>query len=119
MQEIEERKWEIHKELESLYEKQKECDQLEKNIISFEEERQWQNSRIKSVNDDLYDSYPEDNELRTLLLEKEDLMNQKISDENYFIEKCYNLVSTQRRIIEYKREEYEHELLLLNRKEEE
>ena len=119
MKEIEERKWEIHKALGRLYDKQKECDQLEKNIISFEEESQWQNKKIKSVNDDLYDSYPEDNKLRTLLLEKEDLMKRKMSDENLFIEECYNLVRTQKRNIEYKREEYEQELFLLNRKEDE
>ncbi len=119
LQELEERKWEIHKQIESLHLQREDCDSLQKNIDYLEEESGWQNKIIKETNDDLYDSYPNDRHLRNLLVEKEESLMQKISDENRFFEECRELIREQRKIIDAKREDFEEELLSIQKREEE
>ena len=119
LQELEERKWEIHKQIESLHLQREDCDSLQKNIDYLEEESGWQNKIIKETNDNLYDSYPNDRHLRNLLVEKEELLMQKISDENRFFEECRELIREQRKIIDAKREDFEEELLSIQKREEE
>ena len=119
LQELEVKKWEIYKQMESLYLQREECDTLQKKIDYLEEESGWQNKIIKDTNDDLYDSYPNDGRLRRLIIEKEESLIKKISDENSSFEEWRELIEEQRKEIETKREDFEEELHSIQKREEE
>lgn len=115
--EMEEREWEISKQLDEIRIQQEECDSLQRELARLEEDSYWQNKRVKEVNDDMFDSYPNDAKLQNLLAEKEELLQKKLSFEKGFFEDCRELISRQRKETENLKEEYEVELLSLHKKE--
>ena len=111
----EEREWEISKQLDEIRLQQEECEKLQKELAGMEEESYWQNKRAKEVNDDLFDSYPNDAILQMLLAEKEELLQKKQTFEKTFFEDCRELISRKVNETEHLREEYEAELLLVQK----
>lgn len=105
-----EREWEIHKKLEEISHQQEECDGLQKELADMEEEAHWQNQRIKAVNDDLLESCPKDDRLYQMLLEKEELLRQKVNFEKNFFEDCRDAVQNARNRAEAGKEACEEEL---------
>lgn len=115
--EKEQREWEIKKELEEIESGQRDCDDLERELASLEEEMYWENKQIKEMNDDLFVSYPKNRELQNLLLEKEELLQQKLSFEKLFFEECRDSINEYRKNAEARKEDCEEELLSLNKEE--
>lgn len=116
--EAKEREWEIHKQLEEIRQQQEECDDLQRELEYLEEDSHWQNKQIKDVNDDLLDNYPKDSRLQNLLIEKEELLGQKIAFEKNFFEECRDFIREHQRKTESMKETCEAELLSIHEKEE-
>lgn len=112
--EKQEKEWELKKHLEKLGDRQKECDDVEKELSAMEEDMYWQSKQIKEVIDDLFATYPQDNELQNLLAEKEEMLRQKMSLEKLFMEECRDNIQNQRKRTETMKEAYEAELHLLH-----
>lgn len=114
-QEVKEREWEIHKQLEEIRQRQQECDELQKELERLEEEKLWQNKQVKDLNDDLMESYPKDARLQNLLFEKEEMLQQRMSFEKSFFEDCRDMLKEQRKKNETMREACEAELLIIHK----
>ena len=112
-----EKEWEIYNQLEEIRHQQEECDDLQKELAYLEEESHWQNKQVKEVNDDLFDQYPKDVRLQNILLEKEEMLRQKMKMEKLFFEECRDALQKQRRETENRKEEYEKRLMEIRTKE--
>lgn len=115
--EKQEKEWQVKQHLEKISDRQRECDDLEKELNVMEEDMYWQNRQIKEVNDDLFSTYPQDAELQSLLVEKEEMLQQKMSMEKLFMEDCRDSIKDQRAKSEAMKEICETELLLLHKEE--
>ena len=71
------REFEIHKTIEELEEEQYQCDKLRRQIDQMEDDFLCHNRTSKELNDEVFDSYQHDNKLREVLLNREELLQQK------------------------------------------
>lgn len=76
----------LHKELEDLEERSQQCEKMQQQLDQMEDDVLWSNQRSKELNDDLYDSYPKDKKLQQLLLEREELLEQRMLSERTFFQ---------------------------------
>lgn len=82
-----EQELELHKELEDLEERSQECEKMKRQLEQMEDDALWRNRISKELNDDLFDSFPQDKKLQQLLLEREEMMEQRMrSERNFFRE---------------------------------
>ena len=82
-----EQELELHKELEDLEERSQECEKMKRQLEQMEDDALWRNRISKELNDDLFDSFPQDKKLQQLLLEREEMMEQRMrSEKNFFQE---------------------------------
>ena len=117
--ELEEREREISRQLKALAERVEECEVLEKELAGLEEESYWRNRQIKEINNDLFENYPNDSNLKNILEEKEEILEKKVGFERIFWEDCHSFFREQIRKADDLKEEYERELLLIRKKREE
>ena len=76
----------LHKELEDLEERSQQCEKMKQQLDQMEDDVLWSNQRSKGLNDDLYDSFPKDKKLQQLLLEREELIEQRMLSERTFFQ---------------------------------
>ena len=111
-------KWELNQKIGELKRKQSEWMKLKREVFQFEEESEWQNKRIREVNINMIEHYPNDVKLKELLIEKEQIISQKITAENKFRQECEDIVTQQQKATELLEEEYEMALRKLGQNEE-
>lgn len=88
--------YEMYKKIEEIRKLEDECNKFQKKLEYIEEEVYWQNRAAKKVTDNLFDSYPKDTKLQKLLLEREDLYNQKIDLEKVVFNDLWNMLNKKR-----------------------
>lgn len=71
------REFELHKTIEELEEEQYQCDKLERQIDQMEDVCLCHDRVSKELNDELFDAYPHDSKLKEVLLNREELLQQK------------------------------------------
>ena len=82
-----EQEFELHKELEDLEERSQGCEKMKRQLEQMEDDALWRNRISKELNDDLFDSFPQDKILQQLLSEREEMMEQRMrSERNFFQE---------------------------------
>lgn len=116
---LKEREWDINRNLQEIEEHLDEFRKIQKDLDGLEEESYWQNTRIKEINDTLLDNYPKDTRLQSLLVEKEEILQQKVSYERCFWEDARDILSNEIRKKEQQEEDYKEELLFLEQNKEE
>lgn len=104
------RELELHKALHELEETQYQYDRMERQLDSMEEDALWQNRASKELNDDLFDSYPQDKKLQQILLEKEELMRQKCILERDLFQECRDNIREMRKQAADKKDDFREEL---------
>ena len=112
---LKEREWDINRNLQEIEEHLDEFRKIQKDLDGLEEESYWQNTRIKEINDTLLDNYPKDTRLQSLLVEKEEILQQKVSYERCFWEDARDILSNEIRKKEQQEEDCKEELLILER----
>ncbi|MCM1155909.1 MAG: hypothetical protein NC392_11195 [Roseburia sp.] len=78
----------LHKELEILEETNSQYRKIERRLEQLEDDILWQNRRRKELNDDLFESYPQDRKLQQILAGSEELLGKQISRENSLFQEC-------------------------------
>lgn len=76
----------LRKELEDLEERSQQCEKMKQQLDQMEDDVLWSNQRSKELNDDLYDSFSKDKKLQQLLLEREELIEQRMFSERTFFQ---------------------------------
>lgn len=76
----------LYKELDDLEERSQQCEKMKRQLDQMEDDVLWSNRCSKELNDDLFDSYSEDKELQQLLLEREELIEQRMNSERIFFQ---------------------------------
>ena len=117
--ELEDREWEISRQLIVLAKRVEECEELKKDLAGLEEDSYWRNRQIKEINDGLFENYPNDVNLQNILAEKEEIFEKKVGFERIFWEDCHDFIRKQIEKTEDLKEEYERELSLIRQKREE
>lgn len=112
---LKEREWEINQNLQEIEEHLDVFRKIQKDLDGLEEESYWHNARIKEINDTLLDNYPKDTRLQSLLVEKEEIFQQKVSYERRFWEDSRDILSNEIRKKEQQEEDCKEELLILER----
>lgn len=59
---------------------------MKRQLERMEDDALWRNRLSKELNDDLFDSYPKDKKLQQLLLDREEMMEQRILMERNFFQ---------------------------------
>lgn len=100
----------LHKELEELGERNQQCKEIERQLERMEDDVLWRNRRSKELNDDLFDSFPQDKKLQKLLLDREEMMEQRISRERIFFQEFRENIYKIKKETRQKMDDYQEEL---------
>ncbi|MCM1155903.1 MAG: hypothetical protein NC314_04280 [Roseburia sp.] len=79
-----EREVELHKELENLEECSIQCEKMKRKLEQMEDDMIWQNKLSKELNDDLFACYPQDQKMQRHLLDREEMLEQRVARERSF-----------------------------------
>lgn len=104
MQSSEEQLYEIYMRSEESSKLEDQCNKLQRKLEYIEEEACWQNGKAKKITDSLFDSYSKDIKFQRLLLEREDLWNQKIDFEKILFSNLWNMLNKERKKVEESKE---------------
>lgn len=75
---------ELHKELEDLEERIMQCEKMERKLEQMEDDMIWRSKLSKELYDDLFACYPQDQKMQQPLLDREEMMEQRIVRERSF-----------------------------------
>lgn len=101
---------ELYKTLEKLEQSQFQYDRDERQIERLEEDALWQNRNSRELINDLFDGYPEDRKLQRILMEKEELLQRKISLEKDIFQELRENISEKRKQADEHMEDYREQL---------
>lgn len=110
MSTTQEREAELYKMLEDLEEAQYQCNRDERQIEQMEEDVLWQNRNSTELINELFESYPQDKKLQRVLMEKEELLQRKISLEKVMFQELRENIHGARKDAEQQMDDYREEL---------
>lgn len=100
----------LHTELEELEERSQQCEEAKRQLDQMEEDALYSSQFSKELNDDLIDRYPQDKKLQQLLLEREELIKQRMLGERTFFQELREDVDMMRKKISLEMDDCREEL---------